>query len=157
MSSSSEAHARGYRPSTFSLNVDGGRCPVCKGIGFEVIDMMFMDDINIECEACDSKKFRPEVLDIKFRGKNIFEILSLTVKEAMDFFVSYPNIRRPLSLLKEVGLDYIQLGQTANTLSGGESQRLKVAKEIHATNQHATLYILDEPLSLIHISEPRDS
>jgi len=153
MASSSEAHARGYRPSTFSLNVDGGRCPVCKGIGFEVIDMMFMDDINIECEACDSKKFRPEVLDIKFRGKNIFEILSLTVKEAMDFFVSYPNIRRPLSLLKEVGLDYIQLGQTANTLSGGESQRLKVAKEIHATNQHATLYILDEPTTGLHFDE----
>lgn len=153
MASSSEAHARGYRPSTFSLNVDGGRCPVCKGIGFEVIDMMFMDDINIECEACDSKKFRPEVLDIKFRGKNIFEVLSLTVKEAMDFFVSYPNIRRPLSLLKEVGLDYIQLGQTANTLSGGESQRLKVAKEIHATNQHATLYILDEPTTGLHFDE----
>ncbi len=153
MASSSEAHARGYTPSTFSLNVDGGRCPVCKGIGFEVIDMMFMDDIRIECEACDSKKFRPEVLEIKFRGKNIFEVLSLTVKEAMDFFVSYPNIRRPLSLLKEVGLDYIQLGQTANTLSGGESQRLKVAKEIHATNQHATLYILDEPTTGLHYDE----
>ncbi len=153
MASSSEAKARGYRPSTFSLNVDGGRCPVCKGIGFEVIDMMFMDDIKIECEACDSKKFRPEVLDIKFRGKNIFEVLSLTVKEAMDFFVSFPNIRKPLSLLKEVGLDYIKLGQTANTLSGGESQRLKVAKEIHATNQHATLYILDEPTTGLHYDE----
>ncbi len=155
MVSSSEALARGYKPSTFSLNVDGGRCPVCKGIGFEIIDMMFMDDIKIECEACDSKKFRPEVLDIKFRGKNIHEILSLTVKEAMDFFVSYPNIRKPLALLKEVGLDYIQLGQTANTLSGGESQRLKVAKEIHSTNQHGTLYILDEPTTGLHFDEVR--
>ena len=101
-----------------------------------------MDDIEIPCDACDGKKFRPEVLEIEYRGKNIYQILSMTVAEAMDFFVSYPNIRRPLSLLREVGLDYIQLGQSAKSLSGGESQRLKVARELNNSKQQSTpLYI----------------
>lgn len=153
MASSNEAHRRGYSASTFSLNVDGGRCPVCRGLGFELIDMMFMDDIEIPCDACDGKKFRPEVLEILYRGKNIYQILSMTVAEAMDFFVSYPNIRRPLSLLREVGLDYIQLGQSAKSLSGGESQRLKVARELNNSKQQSTLYILDEPTTGLHFRE----
>lgn len=143
----------GYSAGSFSLNVEGGRCPVCKGLGHEVVDMLFMDDLEIQCDACDGKKFRPEVLDIRYRGKNIHDVLQMTVAEAMDFFVAYPNIRRPLSVLKEVGLDYLCLGQNANTLSGGESQRLKIAREFNSTNQKATLYILDEPTTGLHFRE----
>lgn len=153
MASADDAKAAGYSPSTFSLNVDGGRCPVCKGLGVEVIDMMFMDDIEIPCDTCDGKKFRPEILEIKYKGKNIHDILNMTVTEAMDFFVNYPNIRRPLSLLKEVGLEYITLGQSARTLSGGESQRLKIAREFNSTTQKDTLYILDEPTTGLHFRE----
>lgn len=153
MASSSEAKARGYTAGTFSLNVDGGRCPVCKGLGFQIIDMMFMDDVKLICDACEGKKFRGEILEITYKDRNIFEILNLTVAEAMDFFVSYPNIRKPLSFLKEVGLDYIRIGQAANTFSGGESQRLKIAREFIATQQKATLYILDEPTTGLHFRE----
>ncbi len=153
MASSNEARQMGYTASSFSLNVDGGRCPVCKGLGVEIIDMMFMDDLEIPCDACDGKKFRPELLEIQYRGKNIHEILSMSVSQAMDFFVSYPNIRRPLSILREVGLDYISLGQSARSLSGGESQRLKIAKEFNSTNQQKTLYILDEPTTGLHFRE----
>ncbi len=153
MSSTTEAKNAGYDAGDFSLNVDGGRCPVCKGLGVEIIDMMFMDDIEIPCDTCDGKKFRDEILEIKYRDKNITDILNMTVSEAMDFFVAYPNIRRPLSLLREVGLDYISLGQSARTLSGGESQRLKIAREFNSTNQKATLYILDEPTTGLHFRE----
>lgn len=148
-----EAKALGYKPGTFSLNVDGGRCPVCKGLGHETIDMMFMDDIEIPCEACDGKKYRPEILEITFKNKNIDQVLRMTVAEAMDFFVSYPNVRRPLSILKEVGLEYITLGQSARSLSGGESQRLKIAREFNSTDQKGTLYILDEPTTGLHFRE----
>ena len=153
LSSTPESKLRGYNAGTFSLNVDGGRCPVCKGLGYEVIDMMFMDDVMLTCDACDGKKFRREILEVTYKGKNIFEILEMTVAEAMDFFVAYPNIRKPLSFLKEVGLEYIRLGQSASTLSGGESQRLKIAREFIATQQKATLYILDEPTTGLHFRE----
>ncbi len=153
MASSSEARSRGYTPGTFSLNVDGGRCPVCKGLGYEMVDMMFMDDIEIKCDACEGKRYRPEVLEIEYKQKNLAEILNMTVSEAMDFFVQYPNIRRPLSLLKEVGLEYVRLGQSANSLSGGESQRLKVARELTVPEQRGTLYILDEPTTGLHFRE----
>ncbi len=151
--STSESKVRGYNPGTFSLNVDGGRCPVCKGLGFELIDMMFMDDVKLVCDACDGLKFRREVLEVTYKERNIMQVLNLTVSEAMDFFVAYPNIRKPLSFLKEVGLDYIRLGQSASTLSGGESQRLKIAREFIATGQKATLYILDEPTTGLHFRE----
>ncbi len=153
LASTPESKLRGYNSGTFSLNVDGGRCPVCKGLGYEVIDMMFMDDVKLTCDACDGKKFRTEVLEVTYKAKNINEILNLTVSEAMEFFVAYPNIRKPLSFLKEVGLDYIRLGQSASTLSGGESQRLKIAREFIATQQKATLYILDEPTTGLHFRE----
>ncbi|MGZ3826679.1 MAG: excinuclease ABC subunit UvrA [Bdellovibrio sp.] len=153
MSMTQEAQVRGYTPGTFSLNVDGGRCPACKGTGFEEIDMMFMDNVVIPCDVCDSKKYRPEILEIQYKNKNIFEILSMTVSEAMNFFVAHPNIRKPLSVLKEVGLDYLQLGQPANSLSGGESQRLKIAKELSQVQQKSTLYILDEPTTGLHFRE----
>lgn len=153
LASTPESKVRGYNAGTFSLNVDGGRCPVCKGLGYEVIDMMFMDDVLLTCDACDGRKFRREVLEVTYKGKNIGDILNMTVSEAMDFFVAYPNIRKPLSFLKEVGLDYIRLGQSAATLSGGESQRLKIAREFIATQSRATLYILDEPTTGLHFRE----
>lgn len=153
MASVTESKVRGYTPGTFSLNVDGGRCPACKGTGYEEIDMQFMDNVIIPCDVCDSKKYRPEILEIQYKGKNIHEILSMTVQEAMNFFVAHPNIRKPLSVLKEVGLDYLQLGQPANSLSGGESQRLKIAKELSSVSQKATLYILDEPTTGLHFRE----
>jgi excinuclease ABC subunit A len=148
-----ESKVRGYTPGTFSLNVDGGRCPACKGTGYEEIDMMFMDNVILPCDVCDGKKYRNEILEIQYKGKNIFQILTMTVAEAMNFFVAYPNIRKPLSVLKEVGLDYLQLGQPAGTLSGGESQRLKIAKELSQISQKSTLYILDEPTTGLHFRE----
>ena len=148
-----ESVSRGYTAGTFSLNVDGGRCPACRGTGFEEIDMQFMDNVIIPCDVCDSKKYRPEILEITFQGKNVHEILSMTVQEAMNFFVAHPHIRKPLSVLKEVGLDYLTLGQPANSLSGGESQRLKIAKELSQVSQKSTLYILDEPTTGLHFKE----
>lgn len=153
LASTPESKLRGYNSGTFSLNVDGGRCPVCKGLGYEIIDMMFMDDVMLICDACDGNKFRREILEVTYKGKNIHDILNMTVAEAMEFFVAYPNIRKPLAFLKEVGLDYIRLGQSASTLSGGESQRLKIAREFISTQQKATLYILDEPTTGLHFRE----
>lgn len=144
---------RGYAGGTFSLNVDGGRCPVCRGLGYEEIDMVFMDNLRVPCEACKGKKFQAEILEVQFKGKNIFEVLSMTVLQAMDFFVSQPQIRRPLSMLKEVGLEYLQIGQNTSTFSGGEIQRLKVAKEILESKHQDTLYILDEPTTGLHFRE----
>lgn len=153
MASTPEAQQNGYTPGTFSLNVDGGRCPACRGTGHEEIDMQFMDNIIIVCDVCDGKKYRPEILEIRFNNKNIHQILSMTVAESMNFFVAHPGIRKPLSVLKEVGLDYLTLGQPANSLSGGESQRLKIARELSQVTQKATLYILDEPTTGLHFKE----
>lgn len=148
-----ESKFRGYTPGTFSLNVDGGRCPACKGTGYEEIDMQFMDNVIIPCDVCDGKKYRQEILEILYKGKNIHDVLSMTVAEGMDFFVAHPNIRKSLSVLKEVGLDYLRLGQPSSSLSGGESQRLKIAKELAEVNQKSTLYILDEPTTGLHFRE----
>lgn len=153
MATTDEAKARGYTPGTFSLNVDGGRCPACKGTGFEEIDMMFMDNVVIPCDVCDGKKYRSEILEVTYKNKNVHEILSMTVTQAMDFFVANPNVRKPLSVLKEVGLDYLTLGQPASSLSGGESQRLKIAKELSQVQQKNTLYMLDEPTTGLHFRE----
>jgi len=144
---------RGYTTGTFSLNVDGGRCPVCRGLGYEEVDMVFMDDIRVPCEACKGRKFREAVLDVQFKGKNIHEVLSMTVQTAMDFFISHPQIRRPLAFLKEVGLDYLQIGQSTATFSGGEIQRIKIARELLESNHKDTLYILDEPTTGLHFRE----
>ena len=147
------AQSRGYRSGTFSLNVEGGRCPACQGLGYEVIDMVFMDDIQMTCEVCQGKKFKNEVLDVRFQNKNISEVLDMTVVEAMDFFVSFPVIRRSFLVLQEVGLGYVKLGQSTQSLSGGESQRLKLARQLNMSEQKSTLYILDEPTTGLHFRE----
>ena len=154
-SSTPEAQRRGYRGGIFSLNIDGGRCPDCKGLGYHLIDMVFMDDIKATCDTCGGLLYQEEVLEIRFKNRNIYEVLQMTVSQAMDFFVSYPNIRKPLSLLKQVGLDYLTLGQRTSSFSGGESQRIKIAKELYKPNSKATLYILDEPTTGLHFQEVR--
>ncbi len=151
--SQKEAKAKKYSAGTFSLNVEGGRCPDCQGLGFQEIDMVFMDNIMLTCETCKGKRFQDEVLEVRYQGKNIYEVLKLTVAEAMNFFTDYPNIRNQLSFLKEVGLDYIQLGQSTSTFSGGETQRLKIARELSKAKLKNNLYILDEPTTGLHFRE----
>jgi excinuclease ABC subunit A len=150
---SPKAKERGLKPGYFSLNVDGGRCPSCTGDGFVVVDMQFMDDVIIQCEDCDGDRYKKDTLEIKLNGKSIKDVLNMTVAEAKEFFVEHSKIRRSLAYLEEVGLDYIQLGQPANTLSGGESQRLKVAKELSKSKNSNCLYILDEPTTGLHFQE----
>lgn len=151
--STRKAKMLGLKSGFFSLNVKGGRCPECEGLGYENVDMMFLDDLKLPCEECDGERYTKHALDIDYRGKNIFDVLNMTVDEAMTFFVAYPKIRKPLSFLKEVGLQYIKIGQSASSLSGGESQRLKVARELYSSKKKSTLYILDEPTSGLHFGE----
>jgi excinuclease ABC subunit A len=153
MASTDQAKAKGITATHFSLNVDSGRCPVCRGLGIEEVEMMFMDNVLLPCESCDGKKFLPEVLEVEFQNKNIIEIMNLTIEEALDFFINYPQLRKSLLFLKEVGLEYLRLGQSAKTLSGGESQRLKIARELSQVSQKSTLYILDEPTTGLHFRE----
>ena len=142
------------KPSYFSLNVEGGgRCPECQGQGYKEVDMLFLDSFKTLCDACKGKKFTPEALKFQWKGLNIHQILSLTIKEAMDFFVSYPSIWKPLSFLKKVGLEYLVLGQNLSALSGGESQRLKMSREMAEGKVAGTLYILDEPTVGLHFNE----
>lgn len=148
-----ESKFQGFTSGTFSLNVDGGRCPNCKGLGHELVDMIFMDDILIPCEECGGKRFRQEVLRVKFNNKNIHDILDMTAEEALKFFVAYQGVRKPLSILKEVGLEHIKLGQSLSTLSGGEIQRLKLAKQFLTSEARDALYILDEPTTGLHFRE----
>ena len=136
----------------FSLNVEGGRCPACRGLGYQEIDMVFMDPIRVTCEECAGKRFKQQVLDLKWKNKNINQILNMTVDMASEFFVSNPDIWKPLSFLKKVGLNYLLLGQSLATLSGGESQRLKLSRELMGQPKN-TLYILDEPSVGLHFQE----
>lgn len=139
--------------SNFSLNVDGGRCPSCRGLGFQEIDMVFMDPIIVTCGECGGKKFRKEILRVRQKGKNIFEALNMTVEEAVDFFRFEAAALRAFSALREVGLSYLTLGQSVSSLSGGERQRLKLARELLSASQRQTLYILDEPTKGLHFKE----
>ncbi len=151
--SSQKAKMHGLKSGFFSLNVKGGRCEECEGLGYETVDMMFLDDLKLPCEMCDGKRYTDHALNIQYRGKSIFDVLNMTVDEAMNFFVAYPKIRKALSFLKEVGLQYLKIGQSASSLSGGESQRLKVARELYSSRKKATLYILDEPTTGLHFGE----
>ena len=143
----------GFSPSHFSLNVEGGRCPACKGAGYQEIDMVFMDPLKIKCEECKGKKFKKDILQIRLRDKNIHELLNLTVREAFDFFRGEAPLLRAFSSLKEVGLSYLTLGQSIGSLSGGERQRLKLSRELLKSVQEKTLYILDEPTKGLHFKE----
>lgn len=148
-----EARARGYTPGRFSFNVKGGRCEKCQGNGQIKVEMQFLADMYITCEECLGKRYNKEALQIDYKGKNIAEVLDMSVSEAREFFSAITNIRRKLDLLSDVGLDYIKLGQYATTLSGGESQRIKLAKELSKVVRGHTIYILDEPTTGLHFAD----
>lgn len=148
--STTESKVRGYKAGRFSFNVRGGRCEACSGDGIIKIEMHFLPDVYIPCEVCKGKRYSRETLEVKYRGKNIADILAMTVDEAVEFFSSHPRIHRRLQVLQEVGLGYIQLGQPAPTLSGGEAQRVKLATELSKRSTGRTLYILDEPTTGLH-------
>jgi len=150
-----EAKARGYGPGRFSFNVKGGRCEACKGDGVIKIEMHFLPDVYVECEACGGKRYNRETLEIKYKDKSIADVLDMTVEEAADFFKAVPSIRDKMETLKDVGLTYIKVGQQANTLSGGEAQRVKLSKELSKRSTGKTLYILDEPTTGLHFEDVR--
>jgi len=148
-----EAKIRGYKPGRFSFNVKGGRCEACRGEGILKIEMHFLPDVYITCEECKGKRYNAEVLDIKYKGKNISDVLEMTVSEALQFFKNIPKIQQKLETLERVGLGYIRLGQPATTLSGGESQRVKLSTELSKKSTGKTLYILDEPTTGLHMDD----
>ena len=148
-----EAKRVGFKPRHFSFNTEGGRCETCQGAGFQVLDMQFLEDIVITCETCEGKRFRPEVLKVLYRDKNISEVLNMTVDEAMAFFQDHRRILSKLQILKDVGLGYLTLGQSMNTLSGGESQRLKLAQHIGQSREGKNLFIFDEPTTGLHMAD----
>ncbi|HEX79010.1 MAG TPA: excinuclease ABC subunit UvrA [Dehalococcoidia bacterium] len=140
-----EARMRGYNPGRFSFNVKGGRCEACRGDGYNQIEMQFLPDVTVPCEVCKGKRYNREVLEVKFKGKNIAEVLDMTVEQALEFFEHFPKVKNKLATLRDVGLGYIRMGQPATTLSGGEAQRIKLATELSKRSTGRTLYILDEP------------
>ena len=150
-----ESKMRGYRPGRFSFNVKGGRCEACQGDGIIKIEMHFLPDVYVPCEICKGKRFNRETLEVTYKGKNIADILDMTVEEALTFFENFPRIKRKLMTLMKVGLGYIHLGQQATTLSGGEAQRVKLATELSKTATGSTMYILDEPTTGLHFEDIR--
>ncbi len=151
--STNEAKIRGYKAGRFSFNVKGGRCEACSGDGIKKIEMHFLADIFVPCEVCKGKRYNRETLEVKYKGKNIYEVLEMTVDEAVDFFANIQKIRRKLETLQEVGLGYIKLGQSSTTLSGGEAQRVKLATELSRRSTGQTIYILDEPTTGLHTAD----
>ena len=148
-----DAKRYGFKPRHFSFNTEGGRCETCQGAGFQVLDMQFLEDVTITCEACGGKRFRPEILKINYRDKNISDVLNMTVDEAITFFQGRHRILEKLQTLKDVGLGYLSLGQSTNTLSGGESQRLKLAQHIGQSHEGKNLFIFDEPTTGLHMAD----
>ncbi|MEO1079287.1 MAG: excinuclease ABC subunit UvrA [Pseudomonadota bacterium] len=148
-----EARARGYKPGRFSFNVKGGRCEACQGDGVTKVEMHFLPDIYVPCDVCHGKRYNRETLDIRYKGKNIHEVLEMTVEDALEFFEAVPNIARKLQTLMDVGLSYVRLGQAATTLSGGEAQRVKLSRELSKRDTGRTLYILDEPTTGLHFED----
>jgi len=150
-----EAKIRGYRPGRFSFNLKGGRCEACEGQGVKKIEMYFLPDVYIECEECRGKRFNKETLAVEYKGKNIADVLSMTVEEALEFFKNIPPLYQKLKTLNDVGLNYMQIGQPAPSLSGGEAQRVKLATELSKTATGKSLYILDEPTTGLHFEDIR--
>ncbi|MFK0570190.1 excinuclease ABC subunit UvrA [Endozoicomonas sp.] len=148
-----EARSRGYKPGRFSFNVKGGRCEACQGDGLIKVEMHFLPDIYVACDVCNSKRYNRETLEVKYKGKSIHEVLEMTVEEALQYFDPIPAVKRKLQTLMDVGLSYIHLGQNATTLSGGEAQRVKLAKELSKRDTGKTLYILDEPTTGLHFHD----
>lgn len=151
--STNEAKVRGYKSGRFSFNVKGGRCEACSGDGIKKIEMHFLADIFVPCEVCKGKRYNRETLEVKYKGKNIYEVLEMTVDEGVEFFENIPKIKRKLETLQEVGLGYIKLGQSSTTLSGGEAQRVKLATELSKRSTGKTIYILDEPTTGLHTAD----
>ncbi|UIJ37115.1 excinuclease ABC subunit UvrA [Desulfobaculum bizertense] len=152
-STTKEARARGYKPGRFSFNVKGGRCESCRGDGYKRVEMHFLPDVFVKCDVCKGKRYNHETLEVKYKGKNIHEVLDMTVREAALFFENYPVLKRRLAILEDVGLGYLRLGQPATTLSGGEAQRIKISRELGKRSLPGTLYILDEPTTGLHMHE----
>jgi len=150
-----EAKMRGYKPGRFSFNVRGGRCEACRGEGIIRIEMQFLSDVYVPCEVCNGKRYNSQTLEVKYRGKNIAEVLDMTVEEALELFKNVPSVKRKLKTLYDVGLGYIKLGQPATTLSGGEAQRVKLSTELSRRGNERTLYILDEPTTGLHFEDIR--
>ncbi|ORU72802.1 ATP-binding cassette domain-containing protein, partial [Francisella tularensis] len=144
------ARARGYIAGRFSFNVRGGRCEACQGDGVIKVEMHFLADVYVACDVCQGKRYNRETLAVQYKGKNIYEVLEMTVEEALEFYDAVPSIKTKLEALMNVGLSYIKLGQSATTLSGGEAQRVKLAKELSKRSTSKTLYILDEPTTGLH-------
>ncbi|HSM27043.1 MAG TPA: excinuclease ABC subunit UvrA, partial [Thioalkalivibrio sp.] len=152
-SATAEARSRGYKPGRFSFNVRGGRCEACQGDGVIKVEMHFLPDVFVPCDVCRGQRYNRETLDVRYKGKTIHEVLEMTVEDAFDFFSAVPVIRRKLETLMDVGLSYIQLGQNATTLSGGEAQRIKLARELSKRDTGRTLYVLDEPTTGLHFHD----
>src|SRR5699024_5268187 len=148
-----EAKMRGYKKGRFSFNVKGGRCEACKGDGIIKIEMHFLPDVYVPCEVCHGKRYNSETLEVHYKGKNIAEILEMTVEDALEFFKHIPKIKRKLQTIVDVGLGYVTLGQPATTLSGGEAQRMKLASELHRSSNGRNFYILDEPTTGLHAED----
>ncbi|MBR2329210.1 MAG: excinuclease ABC subunit UvrA, partial [Clostridia bacterium] len=148
-----DARARGYGPGRFSFNVRGGRCEACSGDGLLKIEMHFLPDIYVPCEVCKGRRYNRETLEVRYKGKNIYEVLEMTVEEALGFFDNLPKIRNKIQAMYDVGLEYIKLGQPSTTLSGGEAQRVKLATELSRPATGRTLYVLDEPTTGLHTAD----
>ena len=149
----SDAKARGYKKGRFSFNVKGGRCEACSGDGILKIEMHFLPDVYVPCEVCHGKRYNRETLEVKYKGKNIYDVLNMTVEEALEFFDHVPSIKRKIQTLYDVGLSYIKLGQPSTELSGGEAQRIKLATELSKRGTGKTIYILDEPTTGLHFAD----
>jgi excinuclease ABC subunit A len=151
----SESRARGWKKGRFSFNTKGGRCEACEGKGDVAVEMHFLPTVYVPCDVCDGKRYTKETLEIEYKGKNIYEVLRMTVEEALAFFADIPQINDRLKTLDEVGLGYLELGQTATSLSGGEAQRVKISSELYRPNLQKTIYLLDEPTVGLHYEDVR--